>query len=370
MKPILQAAVVGLGRIAWSDHLPGILEHPGFQLAAIVDPIPARCAETRQRFGACPSFDDLETMLRNVRPDVTVIASPTWLHAAQTLTALEYGSHVFCDKPAGLHAEEVRSMFRRAGQCRRKLMIYQPRRYFPEALAIRRLTASGKLGPWYGLKFQIDNYVRRSDWQALRRSGGGMLLNYGAHYLDLMQNLAGAPLVRAECFADRILSLGDADDVVLITGRTRNGLLLQLQINQAAAISGPAWQVFGRSGAAVSHDGRHWRLRYCDYERLAEVRLEEGGAAAGRRYPEDEIAWCEESFDLGNSYPKAYQVFYRNLYEWMTADAAPLVSAAESVALAELLDACRTGHYPPTPMSSESLRPNTGKTLGRAAVSC
>ena len=369
MKPILKAAVVGLGRIAWSDHLPGILEHPGFQLAAIVDPIAARCAETREQFGPCPSFNDMETMLRDVRPDVTVIASPTWLHAEQTRTALEYGSHVFCDKPAGLHAEEVKSMFRRAGQCRRKLMIYQPRRYFPEALAIRRLTASGKLGRWYGLKFQIDNYVRRSDWQALRRNGGGMLLNYGAHYLDLMQNLAGAPLVRAECFSERILSLGEAEDVVLITGRTRNGLLLQLQINQAAAITGPAWQIFGHSGAAVSDDGKHWRVRYCDYGRLAEVRLEEGGAAADRRYPADEISWHEESFELEEACPKAYQVFYRNLYEWITEDTAPLVSAAESVALAEVLDACRTGHYPVS-IPAESLRQSAGQPARSAAMSC
>lgn len=110
-------------------------------------------------------------------------------------------------------------------------------------------------------------------------------------------------------------------------------------------------------------------MRYCDYGRLAEVRLEEGGAAADRRYPADEISWHEESFELEEACPKAYQVFYRNLYEWITEDTAPLVSAAESVALAEVLDACRTGHYPVS-IPAESLRQSAGQPARSAAMSC
>ena len=48
---ILKTAVIGLGRIAWSDHLPALLRHPEkFQVTAVVDPISDRCRDTCAKF--------------------------------------------------------------------------------------------------------------------------------------------------------------------------------------------------------------------------------------------------------------------------------------------------------------------------------
>ena len=47
----LRTAVVGLGRIGWQFHVPQIVQHPGFQLAAVVDPLADRRNEAHAAFG-------------------------------------------------------------------------------------------------------------------------------------------------------------------------------------------------------------------------------------------------------------------------------------------------------------------------------
>ena len=193
-RRILKTTVVGLGRIAWSDHLPTILKNPDFEAIATVDPLHERGKEAAAEFGITHTYESVTAMLEQETPDLAVVCSPTMFHAEQTILLLNHGVHVFCDKPAASNSGEVRAMFAAAARNDRKLMIYQPRRMFPDSFAVKEILRSGKLGNVYQMKLFAGAYVRRNDWQAYLKNGGGMLRNYGVHYMDQAMYLAGESL--------------------------------------------------------------------------------------------------------------------------------------------------------------------------------
>ena len=81
---IIRTAVIGLGRIAWSDHLPELLRRPEqFQVCAVVDPLAERGEEARTEFGVGHHYVSLDEMLAHETPDLAVVCSPTVFHAAE-----------------------------------------------------------------------------------------------------------------------------------------------------------------------------------------------------------------------------------------------------------------------------------------------
>ena len=294
---MIRTAVVGLGRIGWYFHVPEIVKHGNdFSLCAVLDTSRERLKEAEETYGV-PGYTDLSAMLAEAKPDLVVIASPTAFHADQAIAALESGADVLLDKPMAENlqsARRIREAVRRTG---RKLTVYQPHRFTPEAAVVRRLLDSGVLGEIYQMKRSDCNYVRRNDWQSFLKNGGGMLNNYGAHYIDQLIYLSGQTPVKVFCQTRRIASMGDADDVVKYVMQTEKGTVLDLDINQATAIPLPRLMVFGRYGtAAVQEDGQgqtELYVRCFDPKELPERRGAEGLAAPGRQYPSDQIPWRE-----------------------------------------------------------------------------
>ncbi len=341
-ETILKTAVIGLGRIAWSDHLPILKNNPHYKITAVVDPVRKRGIEAMEQFGAERRFDSVQSMLTEMSPDLSVICSPTVFHARQSIALLEHGSHVFCDKPAACDLNETRAMFAAAERNGRKLMIFQPRRMFSNSFAIREIIRSGKLGKIFQMKIFIGNYVRRNDWQAFRKNGGGMLRNYGAHYIDQMMYLSEEKLELLSCRTDRIASVGDADDVVKILLRgTVSGILLDIDINQAAAYSPYIWILYGSHGAAwLPKHGANWTLRFFDPEELGAIQCADQMAAADRKYPDESIPFRTEEYLPKTDHSPA-EAYYENLYEWIQDKASPLVPAADTLELMNLLEQCK-----------------------------
>ena len=340
---IFRTAVIGLGRIAWSDHLPELLRRPEqFQVCAVVDPLTERGEEARVKFGVEHHYASLEEMLAHETPDLAVVCSPTAFHAAQTIQLLEHGVNVFCDKPVAASLAETRAMFAAAEKNQRKLMVFQPRRMYDNSFAIKQIIQSGKLGEIYQLKLYIGNYVRRNDWQAFRKNCGGMLRNYGAHYVDQMMYLLGEPLEPLCCQTARIASLGDADDVVKIVLRgRRSGILADIDINQASGFLPFVWAVYGKNGAAyLMRHGASWTIHYFDPAELAPEETFDRMAAENRQYPHDTIPFRSEEFlpEVPGGYTS---MFYENLHGWLSGTAEPFVPASDTLTLMETLEQCR-----------------------------
>ena len=336
---VLRTAVIGLGRIGWAFHVPQAAKHEGFDLVAVVDPLQERLDEARSKYGA-KGYNEYTKLMDAEKLDLVVIASPTHFHVEHAMAAFERGYHVFCDKPLAPTLEEADRMIDSMKKHSRKLMIYQPHRARVETVALRAILRQDIIGPVYMIKRANSGYDRRNDWQAFRKHGGGMLNNYGAHYIDQSLYIAGSRARRISCALRTIASMGDADDVVKVMIETENGIIIDVDINQASAHALPAWQVMGKFGSLVLDERqRAWRARFYRPEELPDTSIQEGLAAENRRYGTGEtIPWQEKLFPFSDFQPVD---FYQKCYEYYALDSEPFVPVTETREVMRVLGECR-----------------------------
>lgn len=136
-------------------------------------------------FGAL-HVPSLEAML-GLDIDGVVIATPSALHAAQSIRALEAGKAVFCQKPLGRTAAETRSVVRAAHAADRLLGVDLSYRHIDGMRQIVELVRSGMLGHVFAVDLTFHNaYGPDKAWfYDPARSGGGCVVDLGVHLVDL-----------------------------------------------------------------------------------------------------------------------------------------------------------------------------------------
>jgi predicted dehydrogenase len=182
--------------------------------AAIAEPDPALLkAALAVAPGArpCRGLDELLELAPEL--DGVVLATPSALHAAQSLQALAGGLPVFCQKPLGRNAGETRAVVEAARQADLLLGVDFSYRHLDGARRIRELVAAGELGTVYAARLVFHNaYGPDKEWFYDRaRSGGGCVIDLGIHLIDLLLWTLGGPdvaAVTARCFSRGRL-LGD-----------------------------------------------------------------------------------------------------------------------------------------------------------------
>ena len=277
-----------------------------FELTAVVDPLPERLSEARAAAG-CETHTDFESLWSGPLPDVVAIATPTTLHEDMTIRALNEGCHVILEKPMTTSLASADRMIAQAKKNNRHIFLYQPHRLTPETQTAREIIQSSKLGPIYAIHRGVYRYVRRNDWQSLRKNGGGMLNNYGAHYLDQLIYLSDdSAITEVDCKRWAIATRGDADDVVKAWVKKESGQLLDVQINQASAYTMPLWHICGKYGTAIREDNV-FKVRYYDPQKPPRST---SSKAAPTQLDHWTIAWREED----SHYRGQTAQFYTNIY--------------------------------------------------------
>ncbi|MBR5060268.1 MAG: Gfo/Idh/MocA family oxidoreductase [Clostridia bacterium] len=165
------------------------------EIYALCDVNKARALAMAERLGV-PServFDNVYDMVR--LPELDAVNVCTWnnSHSECTITALDAGKHVLCEKPMALNAEQAKAMKAAAVRNGKHLQIGFVRRFGNDIEVLRNLAADGFFGEIYYAKV---NYTRRNGcpggWFSDRsRSGGGPLIDLGVHVIDFSRYLMG-----------------------------------------------------------------------------------------------------------------------------------------------------------------------------------
>jgi len=138
---MLSWLVVGVGDISRKRVLPAILAEPNSRLVGIVTREPAKAEPY-----AVAGFTTLEAALTETDAEAVYIATPVFLHAAQTIEALRAGRHVLCEKPMALNYAEAQAMNDAADAAGRVLAIAYYRRKYPNVERARALIDAGVIG--------------------------------------------------------------------------------------------------------------------------------------------------------------------------------------------------------------------------------
>lgn len=141
-------------------------------------------------------YSDLSKMLAEEKLDALSIASPTFLHASQTIEALNVGVHVFCEKPMALNSGDCREMAEVAKQSGKTLQIGHCIRFWPEYVQAKEIIDSQKYGKVLAATFQRLSLTPTWSWDNCfldgKRSGGAML-DLHIHDTDYVQYVFGMP---------------------------------------------------------------------------------------------------------------------------------------------------------------------------------
>lgn len=164
------------------------------ELVADVDPDTRReAAGLAPGALAVASFDELLDRAAEHGLDGVVISTPSALHADQAVAALERGLAVFCQQPLALSGAATRQVLEAARRADRLLGVDLSYRHAEAVRALRRQVEAGALGHLYAGRFAFHSaYGPEQPWFYDRAaSGGGCVLDLGAHLIDLALLLFG-----------------------------------------------------------------------------------------------------------------------------------------------------------------------------------
>ena len=263
----LSIALVGCGNIARA-HWRGIRYHaPRLRVTAVVDADGARAAAMGDRVGV-PAFTSLSDALASGDFDAVDLMLPHDLHEEAALASFEAGKHVCLEKPMAhdLAAAE-RILAAAARHPDRVFMIAEQAQYWPDVVKARQLIDAGAIGDVVTARAcfydpqQIDPAAPKPWRFELARSGGGIAIDGGAHWIRPLR-----------------MMLGEIDEVVAATGCHVAGMegeswvraLLRFRSGVAAsfdALLSPApvaptedFRITGTQGELVIEHGREGRL--------------------------------------------------------------------------------------------------------------
>ena len=142
---MLKIAIVGCGKIA-DQHMLAIRRLADCKIVSLCDRELLMAKQLGERFGVSECFSDLAEMLRATTPDVVHITTPPQSHFSLGKRCLEFGSHVYLEKPFTVTAAETESLVELAENSGLKLTAGHNLQFTLEMLEMRRLVQKGYLG--------------------------------------------------------------------------------------------------------------------------------------------------------------------------------------------------------------------------------
>ncbi|TFZ06224.1 Gfo/Idh/MocA family oxidoreductase [Ramlibacter henchirensis] len=186
---------LGLGWIG-QHRLQALLGERACEVVVVADPSAQAQARVREIAPGAATVDTLDQLLE-FGLDGAVVATPSALHAEQSLRLLDRRIAVFCQKPLARTAQETAAIVEAARKADRLLGCDLSYRCTEAMRRIRNCVVEGELGPVYAVDLVFHNaYGPNKGWARDRKlSGGGCAIDLGTHLVDLALWVLGFPQV-------------------------------------------------------------------------------------------------------------------------------------------------------------------------------
>jgi len=187
---MLGVGLIGAGFIA-DYHLGALRRLPGVALREVVSRDAGKARACADRFGVPDAGTSLPALLARGDVQAVVIATPDDTHEAVTTACLEAGKAVLLQKPMATDSAACRRIIATAARTGSDLQVSWMHRHFEEVDLARDWLAEGAIGQVTSIR--LRNATPGPDWGAwffqAGRVGGGVVLQLGAHGIDLVEHL-------------------------------------------------------------------------------------------------------------------------------------------------------------------------------------
>ena len=212
----MKIAVIGCNAIADEEHIPAYLRNPEAEIKYFCDTLLPRAQAAAQKYHCGTAVADYHDVLKD--PEVTAVSvcTPNRLHPIIAIDAMRAGKHVLCEKPAARTLGEVLEMQKVQHETGMVLNIGVVNRYNDCVRRIRQYIEAGRLGEIYHVyvSFRKHRAIPGIGGSFTNKavSGGGVLIDWGVHYLDIALYCIDNPAVKSvsgETFCKLGRKIGD-----------------------------------------------------------------------------------------------------------------------------------------------------------------
>jgi predicted dehydrogenase len=246
--------VAALGMGWWSDVLADAMQRSGqFEIVSCF----TRSEDKRRAFAekyGCRPASSYEEILKDASVAAIVNTTPNNVHLETTRQAAEAGKHIFLDKPI---ANTVRESFEMAEACQKAGVIlslgYQRRRE-TQFRWVKSEIDAGRFGKLVQAECNISrDRLGQFDLSSWRYTAagmpGGVMLQIGIHYVDVLEYLMG-PVKSVSARLAQLVLPGDNPDVANMILQHENNALSNLTASYASASEFYMMNIYGKEASA------------------------------------------------------------------------------------------------------------------------
>lgn len=261
---MLRGAIIGLGNIAVRGHVPALSSASISRRASVVavaDVVEENRKKAGELFPAAGVYQDAEKLLDIEEPDFVDICTPPHTHGRILRLCAARSIHVICEKPLLESFTPVEEIIATVGHAGIVFVPCHQYKYSPLWKGIRDIIASGKLGRVTLAQFNVFRLQADAGtagwnpaWRTNRsQSGGGILVDTGAHYFYLAQYFFGLPAKVSALLRTLKHPAYTVEDTAMVTLEYPS-LLMQINLTWAAGQRANSVAIAGTEGNLM-YDG-------------------------------------------------------------------------------------------------------------------
>jgi len=251
----LKGAVIGYGGAfnMGRGHLEW-MSAAGIVPTAATDIDPTRLESAKDDFADLRTYTSVEDLLKDTDVNVVTVITPHNTHADIAVQVAESGKHVVVEKPMAITVEETDRMIDAASKNGVTLSIFHNRRYDGDFLAIKEIIEKGLIGDIFQIQAGGGRYGHPGTWwRASKSISGGLLYDWGAHFIDWILNLqAGKSVTQVTGFLQKSVwldqTLEDHGQAII---RFDDGSVAELTQSHIMAVPQPRWRILGTKGGIL-----------------------------------------------------------------------------------------------------------------------
>ena len=166
------------------------------RVAAFAGRDPAALALAAAQYGVPQTYLDWHELLRDPAVEAVHIVTPPDRHAEMATAALRAGKHVFVEKPLATSPADADAILAAAKDAGKVAGVNFVMRYDPLYRQVLAIARNGWLGRLTHIGFEnyaSDEGLGDDHWFWDPAASGGILIEHGVHFFDILGAIAGAP---------------------------------------------------------------------------------------------------------------------------------------------------------------------------------
>ena len=229
---MVKVAVVGAGKMGIS-HLAILGAHKDVDVVGVCD-TSAIVIGALKKYTNFPCYKNFLKMLDRERPEAVFVAVPTKFHYEMIKELLERQIHVFAEKPFCLNPYQSDELTNLARSNDLINQVGYHNKFVGTFQEVKRILDSGILGNIIHFTGEAYGPVvtkkKESTWRSNPQEGGGCLMDYAAHVIDLINSLI-SPIKGVEGTLLKSIYSQKVDDAVYSLLKLENGVSGVLSVN-------------------------------------------------------------------------------------------------------------------------------------------